>query len=418
MFYMTIARSTFATICPIVVLCVRLASAQSPDSVNARLEPIPTTGVASTLDYSLRLNSNCIVSTPLIRLRDVATPIGPASAWWERAGSVVIGMMPIDGSEMVLDRDRLTQAIDRDASIPPIDWAGPQTVRIRMAAQKDIATANRTLAPAASLADPSVALTTALRSPTAAESTTNSNTGQVAKTAQIATPSAKVPVSADLPAMNPQDSDRVVRLIHFAIDRADLSLRDSYDIEIDPAQIPLRTLAEVRQVDRIEFLNTPTEGVISANVFGVTSRQPINQTIEIRFDTRPMIVVPRESLRRGQIITHADLTLMPAPRGIPVESAITNIDDAVDMQVVNVLQKGRPISFTAITRPILIERGDLVEVQVVGGGVTVATSARSLSKGAAGDLIAVETMEPRKKIIARVARSGLVEIFTRPPRVR
>jgi flagella basal body P-ring formation protein FlgA len=48
----------------------------------------------------------------------------------------------------------------------------------------------------------------------------------------------------------------------------------------------------------------------------------------------------------------------------------------------------------------------------------VATSAKSLSKGAAGDLIAVETLEPRKKIIARVARSGLVEIFTRPPRVR
>jgi flagella basal body P-ring formation protein FlgA len=174
----------------------------------------------------------------------------------------------------------------------------------------------------------------------------------------------------------------------------------------------------VRRVDRIEFLDAPTEGVISANVFGVTSRQAINQTIKVHFVTRPMIVVPRESLRRGQIITHADLTLVPAPRGIPIESAITNIDDAVDMQVVNVLQKDRPITHSSITRPILIERGDMVEVQVIGGGVTVATGARSLSKGAAGDLIAVETLEPRKKIIARVARSGLVEIFTRPPRVR
>lgn len=401
-----------------VLLCVKLASAQLPDSVNARLEPIPTTGVGSTLDYSLRLNSSCVVSTPLIRLRDVAIPIGPPSPWWERAGSVVIGMMPIDGSEMVIERERLTQVIDRDASIPPIDWLGPQAVRVRLVAQKATASAYPNLTTAAPIINPSVALTAAVASRTDTESGTHAYNGQDVIARPVASVSAKVPIVADMPAISPQDSDRLVRLIHFAIDRADLSLRDSYDIEIDPAQLALRSLAEVRRVDRIEFLNTPTEGVISANVFGVTSRQQINQTIEVRFMIRPMIVVPRESLRRGQIITHADLALVPAPRGIPIASAITKIDDAVDMQVVNVLQKDRPIAYSSISRPILIERGDMVEVQVVGGGVMVATSARSLSKGAAGDLIAVETLEPRKKIIARVARSGLVEIFTRPPRVR
>jgi len=406
---MTIARSTFISICTMVLLCVKLASAQLPTSVSARLEPIPTTGVGSMLDHTLRLNSSCVVSTPLIRLRDVAIPIGPPSPWWERAGSVVIGMMPIDGSEMVIERERLTQVIDRDASIPPIDWAGPQTVRVRLGAQKEITTPST---------NPSVALTAATTSHTDAARYTTADNGQDVKAMPEVTVSAKVPIATDLPAISPQDSDRLIRLIHFAIDRADLSLRDAYDIEIDPAQLALRSLAELRRVDRIEFLSPPTEGVISANVFGVTSRQELNQTIDVGFRIRPMIVIPRESLRRGQIITHADLTLVPAPRGIPIASAITKIDDAVDMQVVNVLQKDRPIAHSSITRPILIERGDLVEVQVVGGGVTVATNARSLSKGAAGDLIAVETLEPRKKIIARVARSGLVEIFTRPPRVR
>jgi len=410
-FNMTIARSTLISICPMVLLCVRLASAQLPDSVGVRLEPIPATGVGSTLDHSLRFNSSCVVSTPLIRLRDVASPIGPPSPWWERAGSVVIGMMPIDGSDMVIERERLTQVIDRDASIPPIDWVGPQTVRVRLVAQKIKTTA----APGI---NPSIALTAATASHTDVARYTGAGNGQDVTAMPEATVSAKVPIAADLPALSPQDSDRLIRLIHFAIDRADLSLRDAYDIEIDPAQLALRALAEVRRVDRIEFLNEPTEGVISATVFGITSRQEINQTIDVGFRIRPMIVIPRESLRRGHIITHADLTLVPAPRGIPIASAITKIDDAVDMQVVNVLQKDRPIAHSSITRPILIERGDLVEVQVVGGGVTVATSARSLSKGAAGDLIAVETLEPRKKIIARVARSGLVEIFTRPPRVR
>lgn len=390
-----------------VLLCVTLANAQTPDSPGGRLEPFPTTGVAQALDYSLRLNSVCNVSSPLIRLRDVAMPVGPAATWWERAGGVVIAMMPIEGGEMVIERDRLVIAIDQDASIPPIDWTGPNSVRVKLVPAK----ANRDTIPIFSMpapgpvvgtntpplpADPAVVLTTATTSMRAATGNDTTN----------------------LPALNANDSDRVVRLIHFAIDRVDLSLRDSYDITIDPAQIALRKLAEVRRIDRIEFLSTPAEGVISSNVFGVTSRHEINQTIEVSFVARSMVVVPRESLRRGQIIKPADLVLVPAPRGFPIDSAITNIDDAVDMQVVNVLQKDRPISPSSITRPVLIERGDLVEVHVVGGGVTVATSARSLSKGAAGDLIAVETLEPRKKIIARVARSGLVEVFTRPPRVR
>jgi flagella basal body P-ring formation protein FlgA len=409
--YMTIIKYLFLSASSFVLSFPTLAFAQTQDLVTqvsnaGRLEPIPTTGISPTLDYSLRLNSSCVITSPLIRLRDVATPLGPPSTWWERAGGVVVGMMPIDGGEMEIERERLTIAMNQEASIPPIDWTGPKTVRVRMVASS--------VRPdkAITATDQNRPVTAVMVEMQNRVSSNNETSGSVA------TVSAKIPVSPELPALSAQDSDRIVRLIQFAIDRVDLSLRDSYDIEIDPEQSSLRSLADVRRVDRIAFVDQPIEGAISARVFGVTSRNEVDQLIEVKFISRPMVVVPRDSLRRGQIISAADLVLMPAPRGFPVDSAITNIDDAVDMQVVNVLQKDRPITPSSITRPVLIERGDLVEVHVVGGGVTVATSARSLSKGAEGDLIAVETIEPRKKIIARVARSGLVEVFTRPPRVR
>ncbi len=417
---MTLARSIYLSIFPVVLFCVRLAGAQAPDSLGNRLSSLPSTGIDQSLDYSLRLHSDATVSSPLIRLRDVAAPIGTPSGWWERAGGVVIGMMPIDGGEMVVERDRLNIAIDQDASIPTIGWTGPKSVRIKLVNLP--ANRNRTSNPSAAVPDTALSsiVSTARSDTSAASATFTTPAGRVdvnhafASTAALPAPEQ----TASLPALNSQDSDRIVRLIQFAIDRVDLSLRDSYDIEVDPEQIALRVLADIRRVDRIEFMTKPTEGVVSAKIFGMTSRDPISQSLEVRFTTRPMVVVPRENLRRGQVITAADLTLVPVPRGYPIESAITSIEDVVDMQVVNALQKDRPIAPSSITRPVLIERGDLVEVHVVGGGVTVATNARSLSKGAAGDLIAVETLEPRKKIIARVARSGLVEVFTRPPRVR
>jgi flagella basal body P-ring formation protein FlgA len=417
---MTFARSINLSIFSMVLFCAKLASAQVPDASGNRLESFPTTGMAQSLDYSLRLHSNATVASPLIRLRDVAAPLGTPSAWWDRAGGVVIGMMPIDGGEMVIERDRLNIAIDQDASIPPIGWSGPSTVRVKLVPPKANPLAGSKLSPIVSNPVQQTDASTVRGDLSATSATAPMQAGVVDANdafASNATVSAKVPVS-DLPPLNSPDSDRIIRLIQFAIDRADLSLRDVYDIEIDPDQIALRTLAEIRRIDRIEFITRPTEGQVPATIFGMTTRNPISQTLEVRFITRPMVVVPRDNLRRGQVITAADLTLIPAPRGYPLESAITKIEDVVDMQVVNALPKDRPIASSSITRPVLIERGDLVEVHVVGGGVTVATSARSLSKGAAGDLIAVETLEPRKKIIARVARSGLVEVFTRPPRVR
>jgi flagella basal body P-ring formation protein FlgA len=412
---------------PIVLFCA-FANAQtaSPQSQPLDLDLIHSGNPA--LDYSLRLNSRCTVSTPLIRLRDIATPVGPTAAWWQRAGGVVIAMMPVEGGEMVIQRDRLAVAIDQDKTLPPIDWSGADAVKIVW--QAPSSRSNASVVDSSGAADSSIHVTGGLaiasvgadsmridKPHQTGDSYTQPASAQ-SSTAQQVNVSAKVAVLAELPELNPQDADRIVRLIDFAIDRADQALRNSYDITVDPGQYALRPLADVRRIDRIEFLSRPAEGTVEAKIFGANTRQQVSQTIHVHFETRPMVVVPRENLRRGQVVTAADLTLTPAPRGIPTDSLIKSIDDAVDMQVVNALQKDRPFTHASITRPVLIERGDLIEIHVVGGGVTVATNGRSLSRGAAGDLIAVETLEPRKKIIARVSRPGLVEVFTRPPRVR
>ena len=102
----------------------------------------------------------------------------------------------------------------------------------------------------------------------------------------------------------------------------------------------------------------------------------------------------------------------------PKGGRVLDIHDAVGLQVQTALQKDAPVARTALAPVTVIERGDLVEVRVVGGGITIATGAKSLAAGAQGDLIPIETLEPRKKLMARVAGNGIVEILTRPPRVQ
>ncbi len=422
------------------VLDVDRADAQQDTA--PRQSEIPSVSQPSR---SLCFNASGVITSPLIRLRDIAQPTDPVSPWWDRTGGVVVGMMPLDGTEMVIEVARLVEAIASDPSAPEIVWTGPDRVRVKMIRGDDTSppeTANKILSshdsssaaaiggPQSSQISPAgfvaigesdvlVPLIPGAAAPPGSPAQLNSESSSgLGGIQRSEATGADLPELSDQESLSYQESDRLVRLIQFAIDRNDLSLRESYDIDIDPNQLQLRALTELRRVDRIEFASPPREGLLDVMVRGASSRQEVSAPVQLRLTARPLVVVPRDSLRRGHVIASSDVMLQPAPRGVAINSVITNIDDVVEMQVQNVLQKDRPIPSSSISRPILIERGDLVEVQVIGGGITVATSARSLGRGSAGDLIAVETLDPRKKVMARVARAGVVEIVTRPPRVR
>jgi flagella basal body P-ring formation protein FlgA len=408
-----------------------VADAQQGALVPIRRAADRTGGYSADIRWSLRMRGDAVIRSPLIRLRDIATPVGPSTPGWDRAGGLMVAMLPVDTTQMVIDRARLIETLSEEAVLPPIEWTGPDQVHIRQVREVGVEDVSQPMAVASALpiADtprPSGgAIAVAAGQP--------SDVHRVGKASAISDQSAALTgnsVSSDPPAtglvddakpvpeLSELDASRLTRLIQFAIDRVDLSLRESYDIDIDVRQEGLRRLAELRRVDRVEFVVPPADGINVVAVHGMTSRNEINGRVELRLTARPLVVAPRDSLRRGHVIRRSDLMLVPAPRGIAIESVLTDIDDAVDMQVQAVLQKDRPIQPSAISRPVLVDRGDLVELQVVGGGIMVATSARSLAPGAAGDLIAVETLEPRKKVMARVVRPGLVEIATRPPRVR
>ena len=376
----------------------------------------------SAAAHPLRLSARAAVSSPLIRLRDIAQPIGTASSWWDRTGSLVVGLMPLDGGEMVIELARLAEALAADPAVPPLEWTGPDRVCVRMVRSDEHqeTTAEERQARIRAVAAVGAA------NPRAAGATVTAGYSPRAP-AEAASDDVAMRAAA-MPQLSAQEAGRLVQLVQFAIDRHDLSLRESYDIEIDTDQLPLRALADLRRVDGVEFSDQRgegmprepklREGIVDVVVRGATADGDIRAPIGVRFTARPLVVVPRESLRRGHVITSSDVTLQPAPRGVAIHSVFASIEDVVEMQVQSMVQKDRPIPITSLSRPILIERGDLVEVQIVGGGVTVTTRVRSLGRGAAGDLIGVETLEPRKKLMARVTRAGLVEIATRPPRVQ
>jgi len=371
---------------------------------NARLDNVALDRRDQPTQWNLSLKKDVVIHSPLLRLRDVVEPADPSSPWWERSGEAIIGLMPLDNHAMVIDRNRLIEAMARSSAIPAVQWSGADEVRVtfrRLLEEQEDQTA-QTAGPG----------TTTSRD----ERPEASYDSQTQPVSTLAKSSGKL-VSVK-PAMTPTERERVAKLIQYAIDRYDVRLRDAFEIQIDGDQKSIEKLTDLRRVDTVHWETTPSEGNNVAKVIGVNSREPITASVDVVFSARPLVVVARDGLRRGQIISEADVELIPAARNVSTNDVITNIDDAIGFQVQTTLAKMRPIARSSIAPVTVIERGDLVELVVVGGGISVATAAKSLAPGAQGDLIPIETLEPRRKLMARVAGPGQVEILTRPPRVQ
>jgi len=373
----------------------RSACGQTVNLIPIRNVPQAITQYDETTQWALQLKPDAVIHSPLLRLRDIAIPIEPNPPWWDRAGASIVGLMPLHEREMTVDRNRLMEAVAKSTSTPNIQWSGADEIRVVF--RREI------------VKNPAVVQTVSAQQELQPTSISSESTVSM-------TPI--VPIPAVVPAMTPSERDRITRLVQIGIDRYDNQLREAFDIEVDPTQMGIETLRDFRRVDSVSWDTPPTEGWNQATVKGMNSREAVTAIIEVSFTARPLVVVPRDSLRKGHILSESDLTLMPAARNVSISDVITDMSEAVGLQVQTVIQKDRPLSRSMVGPVIIMQRGDLVEVRVVGGGVTVATGAKTLAPGAKGDLIAIETLEPRRKLMARVAGPGIVEIITRPPRVQ
>ena len=80
--------------------------------------------------WAFKLRDAVVLSTPIVRLGDVAEPLNPDLAAWPRLKRVSVGLLPTDGTSMVIERDRLSHAITTIEATPrQIDWYGKKCYR-------------------------------------------------------------------------------------------------------------------------------------------------------------------------------------------------------------------------------------------------------------------------------------------------
>lgn len=371
------------------LLC--FAALHYPSSCSAQVvSPNPPFHLA-TIDaetrWGFRAISPVTVGSPIIRLGDVVRPLDPNMAGWQRLRRAPIGLVPINGQPMTIRRDRLAQAIhDAEATPLAIDWVGPTEIKVVYRKMDAAEKARQTSA------TPGIT--------------------QVAYEAPAATYAA-----ASQPPLSEVAAKRVIDWIELAMERLLPSVAEKYRLEIDHRQAGLTPLRHISGVTAISAREQAHEGQCRFQLVGRSGDGPVETEIEITLSEHPTVVVPRRSLPRGHRIEANDLKLKPIPEEELDPSFVNDPEELIGLEVRGVVRVNHPILRGNVGAPILVHRGDLIEVRVLGGGIVVTTNAKSLGDGAASDEIDIETLQPRVRKRARVVQPGLVEIVTRAPKV-
>jgi len=124
-----------------------------------------------------------------------------------------------------------------------------------------------------------------------------------------------------------------------------------------------------------------------------------------------MVVVAVQSVRTGEVVRAHHLELQVVPAKFQNRELISRVEDVVGKQVVRSFIPGQPVEAKSIQSPRLVKRGDIVTVYSRAAGIRVRTTAIAQKEGSLGELIFVQSLDKKRRYVARVSRFQEVEVY-------
>lgn len=355
------------------------------------------------------------LESSLIYLGDIAEPLDAKLAAWPRLSRKIIGLVPVGETTVTLDRERIAAVVNRAEAIPKtIRWFGPEQIKLQMV-QKP---AGPTRGSAAGLSDRVRPVDYQSERSLVADA---SAPGTIKAGEDAAIVAIEDPVIAQ----------RMTGWILVALKRHQPDLVNQFEISLAKTAANNEAFSTLKAASGIVFANAntidtsdpPTVNrdsplMIPVSVTGRSVQGPVDAIVDFQIVPHPLVVAAARNIQRGDRITAADLKMIPLSRERWKEDYSSSVDDFIGMEVRGSARAEQPFSIQAVARPLMVRRGELIELRVSGGSILVTTNAKTLSDGREGELIEVETLEPKRRVAARVTGIGTAQITTRAPVVR
>ncbi len=152
------------------------------------------------------------------------------------------------------------------------------------------------------------------------------------------------------------------------------------------------------------------KGIISVPII-FKSGDKVEKSISVKLEVKTFELVPVASkyLKQGDEITSQDFTLKRLETSL-LKKQNYNTNELIGRTMAKNVRSGDPIALSDTKGPLLIKRGDVVELSVISGAVRIRANAVSLQDASAGDRVRIKRDGESKVLQGIVARDGSVLI--------
>jgi flagellar basal body P-ring formation protein FlgA len=184
-------------------------------------------------------------------------------------------------------------------------------------------------------------------------------------------------------------------------------------------QLPTTTQQTLRKAVNAVSVSGGTSPWLGAQEFTLhipTADGDVQFPLNVEVSVPHAVVAVVRAMPRGSILRAEDVKLVEQVANeqiVQVEEAFHTLEDVIGKETQKAISPGQVLDKNYVRSQILVRRGDVVTVYARAAGIRVRTTARALSDGSKGDLIAVETLETgsRDKFDARVTGAQVVEVW-------
>lgn len=122
------------------------------------------------------------------------------------------------------------------------------------------------------------------------------------------------------------------------------------------------------------------------------------------------VVVSTGPISRGSRVSSSDLTLEERDVGSIVGGYLTDIEEAVGLQMRRSVRPGMVLEKNMLKAEKVVKRGEMVTILAETSGIEVRMEGKALEDGTRGEVIRVENLSSGKQIEAQVIAAGLVKV--------
>jgi flagella basal body P-ring formation protein FlgA len=187
--------------------------------------------------------------------------------------------------------------------------------------------------------------------------------------------------------------------------------------EEPPALAPLAVPADVRVPAADVTLRVRVDDAPAGSAFiGTTvtvlagGREAHTAAISFRVTRYRPVVVAATAVQARSALGPTDLRVEPRPASEVPLDALTEVDDAAELEAMQTLRPGDVVTVRAVQRRVLVRRGDLVTLVLEGPSFRITTQGVAGQDARRGETVRVTNASSKREVLGRVEGAALVRV--------